>query len=342
MNANAFLIYTFIASVYMIVFAVAYRLFFARRTDFKFNRWLIMSMFLLSFLLPVLTQYISDSGFEATVRNEKIISTKKVVNISASTTEIISAIYLCGAAFMLLFTLFSWMRLAIMVRKGERIKGAGHTLVITDTGHAPFSWMRYIVVSRSDMNNDKYMIMNHELSHVNAGHWMDMLIVQAATILMWYNPAVWFMRAEIRAVHEYQADSEVIASGTSSTEYRMMLLRRAYGKTFTLATESINSSPIKNRLRMMQREGHHTPRLMLALLLPFIAGVVAVMSIPSVNLTMRVIEKSRVLVVDKNSGPTIFVNGKQIDKNEMNKINPNDIKNISVNRTDDVIDITLK
>ena len=66
--------------------------------------------------------------------------------------------------------------------------------------------------------------------------------------------AIWFMRSELRAVHEYQADSEVLASGASSTDYRMMLMRKAYGKTFTLATESLNSSPMKKRLKMMQNK----------------------------------------------------------------------------------------
>ena len=46
---------------------------------------------------------------------------------------------------------------------------------------------------------------------------------------MWYNPASWLMRRELRNVHEYQADNSVLAGGADTRSYQMLLIEKAAG-----------------------------------------------------------------------------------------------------------------
>lgn len=50
--------------------------------------------------------------------------------------------------------------------------------------------------------------------------------MQAAIIITWYCPAIWLLRNELHILHEYEADSRVLASGVKREEYQMFLIKR--------------------------------------------------------------------------------------------------------------------
>ncbi|MCS2429319.1 hypothetical protein [Parabacteroides goldsteinii] len=70
------------------------------------------------------------------------------------------------------------------------------------------------------------MIVCHEKAHIECRHWIDLLLMQAAIIVIWYCPAVWLLRNELHTLHEYEADSRVLASGIQREDYQMFLIKR--------------------------------------------------------------------------------------------------------------------
>ena len=100
----------------------------------------------------------------------------------------ILGIYLAGMVIVMIHTLWIGIRLYRVIRQGEKREIEGYTLVlISDTSIAPFSWCRYVVMSRSDWEESGQMILTHELQHLRLCHWIDLLLAQAVGILQWYN-----------------------------------------------------------------------------------------------------------------------------------------------------------
>lgn len=100
---------------------------------------------------------------------------------------------------------------------------------------APFSWMRYIVVSEKDLQADCTPILAHELAHIRLRHSWDILIAQACIIVQWFNPAAWLVKQELQAVHEYEADSEVLRQGVNAKEYQLLLIKKPLAQGSTLS-----------------------------------------------------------------------------------------------------------
>jgi beta-lactamase regulating signal transducer with metallopeptidase domain len=48
------------------------------------------------------------------------------------------------------------------------------------------------------------------------GHSWDLLLVDLLGCLQWFNPAMWLLRVELRAVHEYEADEQVLRCGVDA------------------------------------------------------------------------------------------------------------------------------
>ena len=50
--------------------------------------------------------------------------------------------------------------------------------------------------------------------------------MQTAIIITWYCPAIWLLRNELHTLHEYEADSRVLASGVKREEYQIFLIKK--------------------------------------------------------------------------------------------------------------------
>lgn len=91
---------------------------------------------------------------------------------------------------------------------------------------APFSWMKYVVMSEEDYACGGGTILVHEQAHQRLGHSWDLLLVDLLGCLQWFNPAMWLLRVELRAVHEYEADEQVLRCGVDAKDYQMLLIKR--------------------------------------------------------------------------------------------------------------------
>ena len=127
-------------------------------------------------------------------------------------------------------------------------------LVRTDQPVIPFSWYRYIVMSEKDLAENGEAIVLHEKAHLRLRHSFDLLVTDLAGCLQWFNPAMWLLRRELRAIHEYEADEAVLDSGVDARQYQLLLIRKAAGGRWYSVANSFNHSKLKNRITMMLRK----------------------------------------------------------------------------------------
>lgn len=193
-------------------------------------------------------------------------------------------IYLVGMVAVALWSAFVALRLRAIIRSGSRRDCGAYTLVILPgRGVAPFSWGKYVVVSREDFESAGEMIVAHELQHLRRHHWVDLLIAQAVCIVEWFNPAAWLMRDELKTVHEFQADSGVIAGGSDPATYQRLLIKKAVGTRFQSLANSLNHSNLKKRITMMyNQKPKGARRLRPFALVPALALALAVTAVPAV------------------------------------------------------------
>ena len=113
--------------------------------------------------------------------------------------------------------------------------------------------MKYIVLSRKDWEGDHAAILAHEKAHIILKHSREILLVDILSLLQWFNPAIWMLRADLQELHEYEADDAVLRAGTNIKEYQYLLIRKAVGKSGYSVANSFNHSILKNRITMMSK-----------------------------------------------------------------------------------------
>lgn len=194
-------------------------------------------------------------------------------------------IYAAGIAVTVCHTILMSIRLAVIISKGNRVKAGHYTLVVTkDEGMTPFSWLRYIVMSRKDYGECADLIMAHETQHLKLHHWVDLLAAQIIVVINWYNPAAWFVRKEFKIVHEYQVDDRVVSGGTDMRRYQMLLIRKTVDNKLFAMANGFNHGMLKKRIEMMHAmKPSAKSRFKLLALVPSVVLAVLAVNTPMVG-----------------------------------------------------------
>ena len=192
---------------------------------------------------------------------------------------LVAAILLAGILIRLLYVAHGYWKLHQLIRNGEQhTLTSGSRVCVVDAPVAPFSWMRTIVLSRADWSatvvgrsalplglsknaSERYdplqrlealpTIFAHEEAHVRHRHSYDIVVVEVLTALQWFNPVVWFLRQELRTLHEYEADASVLSRGFDESQYIHLLMQKATGIQACALANGINTHKTKKRIIMM-------------------------------------------------------------------------------------------
>lgn len=257
--AGIFLAYSLLASTLLIVVWAVYKCVLANTGCFRFNRILLLSCITLAFVFPI---FILNSFWVADIMENNIeiaFNPVEIAYIANTVSEQITPIwdyivtlFLIGVIVMILYFLVSLVRLALFILKGEQIKQDDCRIILhRHNSVAPFAWCGYIMMPRRDWYEFGQMIVCHEKAHIECRHWIDLLFMQAAIIITWYCPAIWLLRNELHTLHEYEADSRVLASGVKREEYQIFLIKKTVGARFATLSNCLNHSSLKKRITMM-------------------------------------------------------------------------------------------
>ncbi|WP_289186732.1 M56 family metallopeptidase [Xylanibacter rodentium] len=199
--------------------------------------------------------------------------------------DYIVTLFLIGVIVMILYFLVSLVRLALFILKGEHIKQDDCRIILhRHNSVAPFAWCGYIMMPRRDWYEFGQMIVCHEKAHIECRHWIDLLFMQAAIIITWYCPAIWLLRNELHTLHEYEADSRVLASGVKREEYQMFLIKKTVGARFATLSNCLNHSSLKKRITMMlSSKPTGIARVRAFVMVPALALAVAGLTTPAVS-----------------------------------------------------------
>lgn len=117
----------------------------------------------------------------------------------------------------------------------------------------PFSWLGRVVLSSADDGSLTDCILAHERAHAALGHSFDLLLVELFLCFQWFNPAAWWLKKDLRLVHEYEADRYVLASGFDARAYQLLLIRKSVGPKLYNMVHSFNNYSLKKRITMMMK-----------------------------------------------------------------------------------------
>ena len=149
---------------------------------------------------------------------------------------------------------------------------------------APFSWMKYIVISRKDLEENGREILIHEMAHIHHRHSVDLLVADICIFFQWFNPSAWLLKQELQNVHEYEADETVINEGVNAKEYQLLLIKKAVGTRLYSMANSFNHSKLKKRITMMLKEKSNPwARLKYLYVLPLAAIAVTAFARPEIS-----------------------------------------------------------
>ena len=257
--AGIFLAYSLLASTLLIVVWAVYKCVLANTGCFRFNRILLLSCTTLAFVFPIFilnpfwVADIMENNFEIAFNPVEIAYIANTVSEQITPIwDYIVTLYIIGVIVMILYFLVSLVRLALFILKGEHIKQDDCRIILhRHNSVAPFAWCGYVMMSRRDWYEFGQMIVCHEKAHIECRHWIDLLFMQAAIIITWYCPAIWLLRNELHTLHEYEADSRVLASGVKREEYQMFLIKKTVGARFATLSNCLNHSSLKKRITMM-------------------------------------------------------------------------------------------
>ena len=283
------MLYSLKVGACLAVFYLFFKLLLSRETFHRLNRIVVLAAMVLSFVLPlcVITVYrelpampelpvTEEAGYAPSAEPE---------SQPFPWDKAATAAFLAGAAAALLWTLGSVCGVLHMIRRGHRERlGDGSVLVRTDQPVVPFSWYRYIVMSEKDLAENGEAIVLHEKAHLRLRHSFDLLVTDLAGCLQWFNPAMWLLRRELRAIHEYEADEAVLDSGVDARQYQLLLIRKAAGGRWYSVANSFNHSKLKKRITMMLKEKSSPwARLKYLYVLPVAAIAVTAFARPEVS-----------------------------------------------------------
>jgi len=290
-----FFVYIVKSSVCLAGFYLFYRLLLSKETFHRFNRITLLTLLLLSLLLPL----VQLTTIEQTEVHQTMLTIEQLLMmadmpvsevtpaeaVTLSGIQILLMVYLSGVLFFACRHIYSLGRLLMLLRSGEKEKMEnGMTLVIHQQKISPFSWMKYIVISKVDLEEDGREILIHEAAHVRNRHSVDLLIADICIFFQWFNPASWLLKQELQNIHEYEADESVIREGVNARQYQLLLIKKAVGTRLYSMANSFNHSKLKKRITMMLKEKSNPwARLKYLYVLPLAAIAVTAFARPEIS-----------------------------------------------------------
>lgn len=160
-------------------------------------------------------------------------------------------------------------------RWGSCYEEEGCLVVRNNRVSSPFSFFKMIFVSRKLEGEALEVVVLHERCHIEHRHYVDMLVMELFCIVFWFNPFVWLVRRELRALHEFEVDRCLLSGGLELSKYQHIIFDELMGYGPRIAN-GFHNSLIKKRFIMMKNTNMVRFRLLRKVaLVPVVAGVVA-------------------------------------------------------------------
>jgi len=183
-------------------------------------------------------------------QTESIISQASKPAGSLSIVTLLIIIYLAGIVIRVTRLAFSIGGILKLKQQGEILACHNLTVVKTNTS-IPFSFFKFVFLPKT---LDDSGILEHELAHVRQYHWLDLWIVEVASIILWFNPVMLVYKRSLKQQHEYLADRSAIERGIDLGAYLISIRQQIELSIPAPLTSEFYFQSIKNRINMLTNE----------------------------------------------------------------------------------------
>jgi hypothetical protein len=266
------------ASVLLAVFYLVYLSMLSKETFFHLNRIVLLIIPLLSLAIPLLRVDFSDVPaipvdqplasistlsrsyydamasweFEVGSEHTSTTTTENALTWRHALVYSFILIYFGGVLICLSRTVWSVRWVMKVLSNHTPVESSGIKLVKVSYPTAPFSFLNYVFVHAPFAESTDFrQVLDHERTHIEEKHTIDLIYVQLVAALFWFNPFIWQLLKSLKIIHEYIADRKIIQSGYSVIEYQTLLLRQLISNNSSELVHNFNLSFIKKRITMM-------------------------------------------------------------------------------------------
>jgi murein DD-endopeptidase MepM/ murein hydrolase activator NlpD len=165
-------------------------------------------------------------------------------------SDILLVVYLVGIAVRVIMATIS-IRSTLGIMHKSIIQRRDNVTIYRTDACSPFSFFRYVFLPK---NFDDPGVLAHEMAHVQQYHWLDLVIVESASIALWFNPVMRAYKQVLKQQHEYLADRAVVTSGLKLIDYLFSIKRQISFAVMNSLANGFYSSSIKNRINMLTKQ----------------------------------------------------------------------------------------
>ncbi|MCR4591780.1 MAG: energy transducer TonB [Bacteroidaceae bacterium] len=250
-----------------VVLASLYTLFYfflKKETFHRFNRVCLIFTLMASLVLPMVHITVSQPTAvnQAVMASTTYVTALPTIVVTPKTkaplltwNDVLAYIYWIGLCIMLLYLALQIVQTYLLIKGGLRHTDEfGNTVILKDDVKSPFSIFHYIVMSVEDYEKHRRNILTHEQEHIRMCHSYDLLLLEIVKVLQWFNPFVWFLENDLKALHEYQADEAVINQGIDAKQYQQLLVVKAVGNRLQPFANNLRRGSLKKRIIMMYQK----------------------------------------------------------------------------------------
>lgn len=283
-----FFVYIIKVAVLQTVFYLTYKLLLSRESFHAFNRGVLLTMQAAALLLPLLHITLETPApvhHTIALAEATFVQTATVADgdgAGLTFIQVLTLVWIAGFVLLLVRSVVSLVRLTMLLRSGRLCETCGTLVTVVSGDTAPFSWFNRIVISLKDYLSGAREIVIHEQAHVSHHHSVDIALCNTIIMFCWFSPAAWLLRAELRDVHEYEADDAVLRHGVDASGYQLLLIRKAVGERLFAMANNLNQTNLKKRITMMKmKKSNPWNRVKAAIVLPLAAVSVIVFATPA-------------------------------------------------------------
>ena len=259
---NELLVYTLKSALVLALLYLPYTLILRRDRFFRLNRATLLGILLMAVVLPLCRVSYSvnaDEVVTTVIETQGLAFRAEAMIVEANrwgAWQWLTLLYLIGAATAFGYRLYQLLLVRRVIVRGSlwRQRMSDGTTIYCHAGDEPsFSWMRSIVISQQDYEQNAREVLLHEQAHIRCRHSFDILLLSLVEVLQWWNPVVYLLDKSLRDVHEYEADDYVLQQGISLPAYQTLLVRKAVQGTPLAFVNNFNRSSVLKRIDMMRR-----------------------------------------------------------------------------------------
>lgn len=181
--------------------------------------------------------------------------------------------YATGFLALLLKFFYGILKIRRIAGRSRITRYPGFSICDVDESIAPFSFWKTIYLPL-DMYSDeeRNQVILHERAHIEQRHSLDLIFLELACAIGWFNPFLRLFKKSAVEIHEYLADSATLSAGISKIDYSSTLYKNLTGEKLFAPSHYLNKDQIKRRLKMMSKAANkRLSNLKYALVLPAVA-----------------------------------------------------------------------